>query len=152
MRRRLSRFREHPRGLLLTPCIQHPTSFLFFLRGVKRAVPAVVRPSRQARSASASPYSTYITYSTYSLLGEGRFFASWRHFRALFRGLRVTRFSGTGYQIFRNGLPDFPTGYLNKTVIKRIWLIYETYSNQDFDGVKSSSLADNFFVKLVSLN
>ena len=37
----LSRFREHPRGLLLTPCIQHPTFFSFLFLRVKRAVPAV---------------------------------------------------------------------------------------------------------------
>ena len=31
---------------------------------------------------------------------------------------RVIRFSGTGYQIFRNGLSDFPTGYLTKCLLK----------------------------------
>ena len=57
---------------------------------------------------------------------------------------RITRFSGTNYQIFRRA--TFINGYEGSLTYLQNLL------NEDFDGVESESFADNFFVEFVSLN
>ena len=64
---------------------------------------------------------------------------------------RITRYSGTNYQIFRNELPDIPTGTLVNGYQEDLTYL-QSLLNENFDGVKTESFADNFFVEFVSLN
>ena len=100
--------------------------FPFFF-GFKRAVPAVadLAGKRVARPLRHTVLILHIVPTAFSVRGDfsrpdavfGLFFEVYElpDFPE-----RITRFSGTNYQIFRNELPDFPTSYLNKWLLKRV--------------------------------